>query len=587
MHIKKLSPLVANQIAAGEVVERPSSVVKELLENSIDANAKRIQVDVERGGARLIRITDDGNGIVKDELVLALARHATSKIEDSEDLKAIYTLGFRGEALASISSVSRLTISSKPKEQPQAWSAHAEGLDMKVQIQPTAIPDGTIVEVRDLFFNTPARQKFLRAERTEYVHIEDVIKRLALANPHLAITLKHNGKVTKRIPASQTKEQAKQRLGLILGSQFLKQAIEVECQLEHLNISGWVSPVDLHQNSILSQHLFVNSRVVKDRTLNHAIRQAYDGLLPEGRSPLYVLYLTLDAEKVDVNVHPTKHEVRFSDARMVHDFISKAVRDSLLGQERLLNESSSLPRSIASLDAESLANHDQDGTRSTHEYSAYLTEKLGDDIHEPQKVSEGYHSKVTSRANSNSDYYKHKVQTGHAIVVKDELLLLEQQSAVFIIDLKGFVGHLITDYLTKQWQEQETKQKLLLIPVRIGMPIEDFSEQHFTIFETLGFQIAQTGPKSLVLRKIPTCIEHIDYRQWLQDLIYKNIDKTLTVEDWQKLLLNSLADYWQPEKNTHWATYIQPHNWADSKHCRMLDSEQLKQLVFEQKPSYE
>lgn len=234
MPIHKLSPLVANQIAAGEVVERPASVVKELLENAIDAKADRIQIDIERGGTRLIRVTDNGEGISRDELELALARHATSKIEHSDDLKAIYTLGFRGEALASISSVAKLKLSSRPQAQDMGWSAIAEGLDMQVKLQPQSLPAGTIVEVRDLFFNTPARQKFLRAERTEFVHIEETVKRIALGSPHVAITLRHNSKVIKRVPAAHNHEQHQQRIGSILGASFLREAIKLEIGRAHV-----------------------------------------------------------------------------------------------------------------------------------------------------------------------------------------------------------------------------------------------------------------------------------------------------------------------------------------------------------------
>ncbi len=332
MAIKILSPQLANQIAAGEVVERPASVVKELVENSLDAGATRIDIDIERGGEKLIRIRDNGCGIGKDELVLALARHATSKIATLDDLEAIMSMGFRGEALASISSVSRLTLTSKPESQQEAWQSYAEGRDMAVTVKPAAHPTGTTVEVLDLFYNTPARRKFLRTEKTEFGHIDEIVRRIALARPDVAIYLQHNGKLIRQYRKADDSKQKERRLASICGAAFMEQALEISWEHGDLAIHGWVAlPSD---NSISDiQYCYVNDRMMRDRLINHAIRQAYEGQLQGDKQPAYVLYLTVEPHQVDVNVHPAKHEVRFHQARLVHDFIYQGVRTALIESE--------------------------------------------------------------------------------------------------------------------------------------------------------------------------------------------------------------------------------------------------------------
>ncbi|MFJ5443660.1 DNA mismatch repair endonuclease MutL [Pectobacterium sp. CHL-2024] len=329
MPIQVLPPQLANQIAAGEVVERPASVVKELVENSLDAGATRIDIDIERGGAKLIRIRDNGSGIGKDELTLALARHATSKIATLDDLEAIVSMGFRGEALASISSVSRLTLTSRTAEQSEAWQAYAEGRDMAVTVKPAAHPVGTTLEVLDLFYNTPARRKFMRTEKTEFTHIDEVVRRIALARFDVAITLHHNGKLMWQYRAAPDKSQYERRLGSICGATFLQHALAVSWQHGDLTIHGWVAdPVGAKQLPDM-QYCYVNQRMMRDRLINHAIRQAYQDQLSDEQQPAYVLYLEIDPHQVDVNVHPAKHEVRFHQARLVHDFIYQAVMSVL------------------------------------------------------------------------------------------------------------------------------------------------------------------------------------------------------------------------------------------------------------------
>ena len=319
--IELLSPRLANQIAAGEVVERPASVIKELLENSIDSGAKRIDVDVEQGGVKLLRVRDDGSGISADDLPLALARHATSKIRDLEDLERVMSLGFRGEALASISSVARLTLTSRTRSAEQAWQVETEGRDMAPRVQPAAHPVGTSVEVRDLFFNTPARRKFLKAEKTEFDHLQEVIKRLALARFDVAFHLRHNGKTILSLHEANDDAARARRVSAICGAGFLEQALPIEIERNGLRLWGWVGLPMFSRSQADLQYFFVNGRAVRDKLVAHAVRQAYRDVLFNGRHPTFVLFFEVDPSVVDVNVHPTKHEVRFRDGRMVHDFL--------------------------------------------------------------------------------------------------------------------------------------------------------------------------------------------------------------------------------------------------------------------------
>ncbi|VGM96462.1 DNA mismatch repair protein mutL [uncultured Avibacterium sp.] len=329
MPIQILPPQLANQIAAGEVVERPASVVKELVENSLDAGATRIQIDIENGGAGLIRIRDNGVGIAKEELALALARHATSKISSLEDLEAILSLGFRGEALASISSVSRLTLTSRTENQTEAWQVYAQGRDMETTITPASHPVGTTVEVANLFFNTPARRKFLRTEKTEFSHIDEVIRRIALAKPHIAFTLTHNGKIVRQYKSAVDFSQKLKRIAAICGDEFISHALYIDWKHDDLHLSGWVAEPHFKRSQNDLTYCYVNGRMVRDKVITHAIRQAYADYLGAEEYPAYILFIDLNPNEVDVNVHPTKHEVRFQQARLVHDFIYQGVQNAL------------------------------------------------------------------------------------------------------------------------------------------------------------------------------------------------------------------------------------------------------------------
>ena len=326
--IKILSPQLANQIAAGEVVERPASVLKELVENSLDAGAQSIEIDIEQGGVKLIRIRDDGGGIGHDDLALALSRHATSKIDDLEDLEAVATLGFRGEALASIASVSRLSLTSNNGDGSALESnfrrpRYAGGSDSRLS------SSGTSVEVRDLFFNTPARRKFLRTEKTEYNRIDDSIKKLALSRFDVAFNLRHNQRAQLSLRPAKTQLEQEKRVADICGTTFMEQALYVDNDRPGLRLWGWIGLPTFSRSQADLQHFFVNGRCIRDKVVSHAVRQAYQDVLYHGRHPAFVLFLEITPADVDVNVHPTKHEVRFRESGSIHSFISSTLKKAL------------------------------------------------------------------------------------------------------------------------------------------------------------------------------------------------------------------------------------------------------------------
>ncbi|WP_302139144.1 DNA mismatch repair endonuclease MutL [Halomonas alkalicola] len=328
--IRVLDPRLANQIAAGEVVERPASVVKELVENAIDAGSRRIEVELEAGGTRLIRVRDDGSGIGEADLPLALSRHATSKIVSLEELEGVASLGFRGEALASISSVSRLELVSNADEDPTAgWRVVAEGRNMEPRVSPAPHARGTSVTVRDLFFNTPARRKFLRSEKTEFGHVEEAFRRQALSRYDIGWTLRHNQKTLHQLRPGEDQASRERRIASLLGRAFLENALHLDLAASGLRLWGWVGLPTHSRAQADQQYFFVNGRVVRDRLVAHAVRQAYRDVLFSGRHPVFVLYLEVEPSVVDVNVHPTKHEVRFRDGRLVHDFLFSSLHRAL------------------------------------------------------------------------------------------------------------------------------------------------------------------------------------------------------------------------------------------------------------------
>jgi len=526
MPIQILPARLANQIAAGEVVERPSSVVKELVENSLDAGATRIEIDIEKGGAKCIRITDNGKGVGKDELTLALSRHATSKISHLDDLDAIVSLGFRGEALASVSSVSRLTFTSKPQDQEEAWQAVAEGRDMQVNVQPAAHPQGTTVEVLDLFFNTPARRRFLKTEKTEFQHIDELIRRIALSSFDISFILKHNGKIVRQYRAAQTQVQIEKRLSAICSESFVKSALHFESKDNHLKISGWMS--DRLSPRALSdvQYCYINGRMIRDKLVNHAIKQVYAYVLPEGKFPGYVIYLECDPNQVDVNVHPSKHEVRFHEARWVHDFIVSALTETL--SQAPLNQYLLNTENEVSLTPAKSAPHDycqapEQIDRESQKYQGAHAASTGNYSNQYSKPSldnkqvDAYCNFVneaqfpiaeTVNTTQNEMPFAQPVSVikGDYLLLKlaDNQQLLKTQSSLIILSLNRADAFIKQNQLFEAWENGEVIAQPLLLPVRIEIEsrLLQICNDFNLLFERLGFSLKTQGNK-LIISKVP------------------------------------------------------------------------------------
>jgi len=558
MAIQILPARLANQIAAGEVVERPASVVKELVENSLDAGATRIEIDIEKGGAKCIRIKDNGKGVCKEQLTLALSRHATSKISHLDDLEAIVSLGFRGEALASISSVSRLTFTSKPVDQQQAWQAVAEGRDMQVNIQPAAHPQGTTVEVLDLFFNTPARRRFLKTEKTEFQHIDELIRRIALSSFDIGFVLKHNGKVVRQYRAAQTMAQKEKRVAAICSENFVKSALSFESEdtqdkNNQLKISGWIS--DRLSPRLLGdvQYCYINGRVIRDKLVNHAIKQAYARLLPDGQFPGYVIYIECPADQVDVNVHPSKHEVRFHQARWVHDYIvstlastlnSEAVTESYLHAGDASEQGIQLPTQHS---ATHTGEHNYQPPTLSHPSSSYSSASSGNPSSSVQggyanSYQAGYKPSVLDeqQVNAYCDFVSEAHQPITASVSSDQkkhfevigliqhryaLIKLVQQKELLLLSLPAIYQYLEHKQLLEAWQDGEVISQPLLLPVRIEVDkaLLSTSERFESLFIRLGFSIKKQANK-LIISKVPALLRQAPVAKILPRLLSFLVD---------------------------------------------------------------
>ena len=314
--IHALDPRLINQIAAGEIIERPASMLKELIENALDAGATSIDIEVDNAGVKRLKISDNGHGILKQDLAMALSRHATSKIQDLHDLEQIATLGFRGEALPSIASVTRMTIQSREQDSDQGWMVSSDGNNLTTEPSPVAHPIGTTIETRDLFYNTPARRKFLRTDSTEFKHLDQIVRRMALSRFDVAFKLSHNGKVVLHLPSVPADDP--RRLKMVCGDNVPENSIYFTEEREDMRLSGWAGLPSFSRSQADMQYFFLNGRLIRDKTIVHAVRLGYQDVLFHGRHPVYVLYLEMDPARVDVNVHPTKHEVRFRESGAVH-----------------------------------------------------------------------------------------------------------------------------------------------------------------------------------------------------------------------------------------------------------------------------
>lgn len=534
--IQLLSPRLANQIAAGEVVERPASVVKEILENSLDAGASRVDVDVEAGGAKLIRVRDNGAGISRDDLPLALARHATSKIASLEDLEAVGSLGFRGEALASIGSVARLTLTSNTNDEgSEGASAACEGRDMDVDIRPAPHPRGTTVEVRDLFFNTPARRKFLRTEKTEFGHLEEVLKRLALSRFDVAFNLRHNGRVIHSLQSASSQAEIQRRVATVCGPAFMEQAIAVEAQAGPYRLWGWVGLPTFSRSQADLQYFFVNGRVIRDKLVAHAIRQAYRDVLYHGRHPAFVLYLELDPAQVDVNVHPTKHEVRFRDGRAVHNFIfsslHRALADVRPGREAppAASGHAPLPGDEGMVVDTATGEVSHQGSLSWGAESApggrpsaACAGAPAAAAPAPGTVSEQLQGYARLHGLPQQDAPEEVPPLGYALAqLKGIYILAENASGLVLVDMHAAHERITYERLKRARDEQGIRSQPLLVPQTVAVSQREVrvAEDHAAFFTGLGLEVAPAGEEALVIRQIPVALRDSDVEQLVRDVL--------------------------------------------------------------------
>ncbi|CAM2812474.1 DNA mismatch repair protein MutL [Legionella steigerwaltii] len=480
IRIQQLPPLIANQIAAGEVIERPASVVKELLENSFDAGADTITIEIGYGGLNQIKISDNGMGIVAEDLPLAIAAHATSKISSLNDLYAIDSMGFRGEALASIASVAKVTISSKPEQQETAAMLRIQGTERS--ITPCARSVGTTVDVVDLFFNAPVRKRFLKSEKLEFQAIETVVKRFALSAPKIALTLRHNGKQILSLPAATNEQTRLTRITRILGSTFVKEAIYLDVEHGAMKLSGWISGPNFQRSQNDRLWVYINQRMVKDKLINQALKQAYDGLLHPGRFSACVLYLTMNHAEVDVNVHPTKHEVRFQQPRLVFDFFTSQLSAALQSKKDISEDTS-------------------------YRLFEQPNREQSQEIYEP-------YPKLTG---SSRTIYNLEPELSWVHLNNRYILVFIQQEP-YVVDIVAL----------HQYRSQELIAQLvlpltsrpLLVPIRYSLPpkLQNNKVELERCLRQLGMNLEWTGEHEVLIRTIPLCMPNLDLRLFLDSI---------------------------------------------------------------------
>ena len=544
-HIQTLSSHLVNQIAAGEVVERPSSVVKELVENSLDSGASSIVVEVEAGGIKLIRVSDDGCGIAPDELAFAVSRHATSKIRNLDDLEQISSLGFRGEALPSIASVSRLSLSSRQQGSEHGWIINARNDGDPV---PDASAVGTLVEVRELFYNVPARKKFLRTEQTEYKHIESLFKTLALSHPSIGFKLIHNTKVIYQLRAAQDAGQRQQRLAMLCGKTFADSLVEVSVETEGHSLSGWVALPTFNRSQADMQYFFVNQRMIKDKLVSHAVRQAYQDVMFHGRHPAFVLFLDMDPRQLDVNVHPQKHEVRFRNSRLVHDFLYRSLHQALANvQPEHQIDSPAFAMHQASDEPMPAFSH-QSGlglNQFSNQYSAYSRSSalIGE-------TNSAYASLLSSTASTPElDSRERDVPPlGFAIAqLKGIYILAENTEGLVVVDMHAAHERVVYERMKHNIDvegEDVIKQPLLVpFSVNVSQSEADLVEENDALFGHLGFSVERLGVEQIRIRAIPALLKNADTEQLVRDLLADFVEygQSQRIQDYQNEMLSTMA----------------------------------------------
>ncbi len=531
MRIHALPIQLVNQIAAGEVVERPSSVVKELVENCFDAGAGQITIEIEQGGTRLIKIRDDGCGIDKEDLALALSKHATSKIATLQDLEQVSSMGFRGEALPSISSVARLTLISRTAGSQCAWRVTADGSEQDFDPQPDPHPQGTTVDVRDLFYNTPARRKFLKTEKTEFTHIETLIKRMALSQFEIGFSLLHNQKEILNLKPATTEVSQEQRVASLCGPAFIESSVKIDFAASGLQLSGWVGLPTFSRSQQDMQFFYVNGRLIRDKLVAHAIKQAYQDVLYHGRHPVFVLYLTLDPILVDVNAHPAKLEVRFREGRLVHDFLFSALHRSLadLRPEHTAAAVSWVNQSVVgnTTGVEDLATPPINKIFDVKPtYQAGLTQQtslplsIAESISAYASLSPYAMAEQKPRLPVSAEQDTHPL--GYAIAhIHNIYILAETTKGVILVDTHAAHERVTYERLKRQYQEGFVPSQPLLLPIKITVSAAeaDLAEQEYEYFSSLGFELNRSGPETIILRSTPALLGNVDKELLIRDVL--------------------------------------------------------------------
>jgi len=522
--IKQMPNQLINQIAAGEVVERPASVVKELLENSLDASSTKIEIDIEQGGTKLIRIRDNGRGIHKEDLALALSRHATSKIRNLDDLEHVKSLGFRGEALPSIASISRMSISSR---QEDAEGFKVQGQDeQSAEVTPTAHSFGTTIEVRDLFYNVPARRKFLRTEKTEFNHLEDVVKRIALSHFNVDVTLNHNQRAIKHWRAANDQKSMEQRIAEVCGKAFIEQSQYMCFEAANLKLHGWIALPSFSRSTADMQYFFVNGRIIRDKLVTHAVRQAYQDVLYHGRHPAYVLFLELDPSMVDVNAHPTKHEVRFREGRLVHDFLFRGIHKALADVRPETHEASenSLVGSVLNNPVSASVQPLQTSMSGISNYGGPTRQSgMALEVNEQIKAYANL-----SRGLPANDSQQHSEQSqeipplGFAVAQLHGIYILSQTAnGLVVVDMHAAHERITYERMKQDMQQGNLASQPLLVPIGMSLSEKEacLAEDHTDIFTELGFELDRSGPESIQIRQIPVILARADAETLVRDVL--------------------------------------------------------------------
>ena len=551
--IERIKPLplhLANQIAAGEVIERPASVIKELLENSLDAGATEITIDIEEAGNQLIRIRDNGTGIHPDDLPLAISRHATSKLHSSEQLSHIATLGFRGEALPSITSISRLKLGSRQQGDNCGWQIDGT----TNEIHPVSQPVGTVIEVRELFFNLPARKRFLRSNKTEQTHILNTIQRLALSQFDVSFNCQLSGQSQLKLPAITKPEKRFQRISKICGKTFVNNAMYIEQILEEVSLTGWLGTAIGHRAQTDIQFFYINGRVIRDRVVNHAIRQAYAEHIPTGRHPAYVLYLSLPLDRVDINVHPTKHEVRFRDARLIHGLITRIIQEALsinpvhTAMSTSITDNGDTSPSIAEPSNSYLLDADTTNNRATR--SSINLKQSGSLFGDP--VSILYRRYLITQTN-------------------DGYWLIDLQLADQTMRRQQFIQAVDTNTLVS---------RPILVPIKITVSPQqaDYIAENTQTLDNLGVQLQQQN-NDLFIRSIPSLLAQTDIKILIEAILQVLAEGDSREEDIIRALLQQLPviTYTSLEQAK---TLLQqlPADNDDTPWCRRLDQATISSL---------